>query len=238
MIKLAESMLADGFKNGESMVTVGKNAETIPGDGNGLLQTGLWYCIKASVAPLTEMDCAAIAVISNRCKHKDFPIFWRSPYKINPDDNQEHDDYWGWLAALYHSKNELACEFYKKAESWSWFIDIQEPGDHTPKYYFDRFPGFRIFAKASARNISPLTPREILEVALVGFKKCYTLENSDALMRTYCFFSVLSRESRIMKAIGALWLQRVRKKYGTTGHAFAGYFQDEKHPLCIGDWNL
>ena len=208
--------------------------------GNGLLQTGLWYCIKASVGELKKVYCDQIESISRACKHASTPMFWRSPLKKNPDDTQKQDDYFGWLAALYFAKNPLANDFFQYAESVGWFLNIQKPGDKTDwNYYFERFPGFRVFAKMCARSTNPtlrISLGEQIEIALDIFWSAFHIDESDGCMRDYCLISVARRESLLAGLASLLWFHRVRKKYGTTGKAFADYFKDEAHPLCIGDW--
>lgn len=208
--------------------------------GNGLLQTGLFYCIKASVGELKKVYTDQIASISAACKHVDWPMFWRSPLKKNSDDTQKQDDYYGWLAALYYAHNPLANDFFEYAESVGWFINIQKPGDKTDwNYYFERFPGFRVFAKMCARSTNGkhrISLGEHIEIALDIFWSAFHIDDSDGCMRDYCLISVARRESILAAAVAPLWFYRVRKKYGTVGKAFSAYFQDGNHPLCMGDW--
>lgn len=237
LILAEQRLFAENYFNQFGIVTIRPN----DGDqGNGLLQTGLWYCIMANVKGIKKVYADQIAKISEACKHASTPQFWRSPLKKNPDDTQKQDDYYGWLAALYFAGNSLANDFFQYAESVGWFINIQKPGNQEDwNYYFERFPGFRTFAKMCARSTNPalrISLVEHIEIALEVFWSAIHVDKSDACMRNYCLISVARRESILVRAVAPFWFSRVRKKYGKTGQSFAAYFQNEEHPLCIGDW--
>lgn len=246
-LALCESMLADGYINASGIVTIEQHAPDFPGDGNGLLQTGLWYCIKASLGGLKIVDIEQIDATLIKCKHAEAPLFWRSPYKHNPGDTNKQDDYYGILAMCYYAKNYKAADFYEYAERLGWFINIEKPYTlpniyEEAGYYFDRFPGFRIFAKAAQMHTSmwrtPLTLREHLEAFLVAAHAAWKAPGSDAAMRDYCWFSVMARESLPVALVSYIWLRRIRKKHSYMGLAWAPYFKTPKHPLCVGDWVL
>lgn len=245
-VLLCESMLADGFVNESGLVTIEQNAPDFPGDGNGLLQTGLWYCIKASLGPLKKAYTNQIEELLSKCMHANFPLFWRSPHKHNPGDTNKQDDYYGILAMCYHAKETIAADFYQYGERMGWFINIENPGVppdilQDANYYFDRFPGFRILAKAAQLPVNPnsrLTLREHLEAFLVAVVAAYRANGSDAAMRDYCWFSVLARESTPVALVSYFWLKRIEKKYSYMGLAWAPYFKTPKHPLCVGNWRL
>jgi hypothetical protein len=196
---------------------------------------------------LNSGDRAHLEMIAAACQHEKFMMWWRSPHKRNADDNQKQDDYWGLLAAFYHVRSAFAHHFYVYAETTGWYIDIQRPyeGSHHASraydidYYFDRFPGFRIFVKMCSRPTAPhlvITWREHIEMFFVSLWKVFKMDTSDGCIRDYCFFSVVARESAICKPLAQWWEQRARKKYGSVGLSFSDYFKSLEHPLIEGDW--
>lgn len=244
-----ELQTLQGFRNQDKIVTIEANAPTIPGDGNGLLQTGLWYCIKASLGSLPRGYIIEIEEILSACMHSAYPLFWRSPHKHNPGDTNKQDDYYGILAMCYHGKDDICLDFYRYSERMGWFINIESPGNapdklhniiHDANYYFDRFPGFRILAKAACIPVGGprLTLREHLEAFLVAVACAWRAQGSDAAMRDYCWFSVLARESIPVALVSFFWLKRINKKHGSLGLSWVPYFKNPKHPLCGGNWRL
>ena len=73
------------------------------GDGNMILYTALFYCVLANLGAMTQVDSYAWQEALRQCKHEMFDMYWRTPIKKNKDDDQNHDDYWGILAASYHA---------------------------------------------------------------------------------------------------------------------------------------
>lgn len=232
-----EPLLAE-YTNQHEIITIEKGG--LIDQGNGLLQTGLYFCIVANAGFITKELRARYLRITAACKHHAWPILWRSPLKKNPDDSQAHDDYYGWLAAGYFCGAEFPQMFYEQAEKWGWFIDIQNPGS-TAKLnkYFARFPGFRIFSKMCARATDrdlKITLTEHVTLAAVILWNSINVKKSDSCIRDYCLVSIAREESGLARLASVVWFLRVRKKYGITGQAFAEYFRDKAHPLCIGDW--
>lgn len=227
------------YVNSDGIVTVDQFALAKWGEGNGLLQTGLYYCIKANEGSFTEQDAIKILEITAACKRDGYPMVWRSPYKKNPDDNQNHDDYWGWLAACYFAKSRFPKEFYDFAESKGWLVDIQNPEVPSHNYYFERYIGFKQFVKMATRGCYKAHAVSYLDALVVAgaiIYKSFGALASDSCMRTYCLVSVAQKESLLCMLAGMLWRWRVRKRYGTIGLSFAAYFRSPEHPLARGDW--
>lgn len=242
-IREVEALLREqSYINGDGFVTIDQRAPTIPGDGNGLLQTGLWYVIKAQYGALTQIDRDKIQDLTERCKSSYCEYLWRSPYKKNPDDNQNHDDYWGWLAACYFAGIPYPLYFLRAAIKNKWFVDVVNPKTDNPKYFFGRFLDFPPFAKMCARGWD----REALESTLQVYDhiimassilwSAFHLGSSDSLMRDYCRVAIARKESQLCAMVSYLWFYKLRKKFGITGMAFQGYFKNAAHPLCMGDW--
>lgn len=239
-MSLLDELRQLGYVNDSGIVTVLPNTPAFPGEGNGLLQTGLAYCIAAGETGLTKEDKARIVRLTEACKHEFYPLLWRSPYKKNPGDNEQHDDYWGWLAACYHAGHYFPGDFYKFGEDHGWIIDVRDPrGSSDLNYYFGRFLGFVPFAKMARLAREPtvrLSVLEHLQVALAILIRAFDIDESDGCMRDFCLISVARKESFICKLASLLWYRRVRKKYGSVGAAFASYFQSENHPVTKGNW--
>lgn len=222
------------FQDRDGFVVVAPGSEV--GGGNVLLHTGLFYVIKAQYGMLTEVDQDKILDLTERCMHTQAPLLWRSPYKQNPGDDQQHDDYYGWLAACYFAGNEYPEAFVDWMDRNAWIACIAVPGDYNLEYYFDRFFGFRAFAKMCARR--KVTLREEIELALVIFWKGFRAKfKSDACMREFCAYSVARRESSLCRIASDFWRSRLEEKKGGIGQSFLGYFQGAAHPLTWINWS-
>ncbi len=222
------------YFNRDGFLTVEKNAHSDYGEGNGLLQTGLYYCIKEANGGLTDEDKAAIVRITHACEHNGYPILWRSPKKKNADDYQTHDDYWGWLAACFHANTTFPERFYAHAQRFGWIIDVQNPENGSPRYYFERFVGLTQLTKMCARI--KLTYMDQLIVFGVIIWKAFNVKESDACMRSYCFMSVARKVSPIYRLASELWYYKIRKHWSGMGLAFLPYFKSAWHPITQQDW--
>jgi hypothetical protein len=230
-------MIGSGYFNADGFLTVKPNSPSVPGEGNGLLQTGLWYSIKARNGGLQDRDKDAIKRITSRCMHDSHPILWRSPHKKNPDDDQQHDDYWGWLAACYFAESDFPERFHQFCEDNQWMVDVQQPYHPRIKYLFERFPGFKTFVKLCVHNRKP-TPMECIKFALLICFWSIKPNRSDSCMRSYCRIAVASDRSLLCRLVASiLWFKRVRKLWGSVGNSFAPYFKGNNHPITWYDWN-
>lgn len=232
---MEELLQRGGYINADGFITVIPNSPNVPGEGNGLLQTGLYYAILAQYGGYSEKDTATILNITLSCLHRDFQILWRSPWKKNKDDDEQHDDYRGWLAACYFSDNPFPKLFLEFAKEHNWVVDVQNPDFPNIKYYFGRYIGFPSYVKMCARQ--KLGFLDHITVAFMILSKCFKISKSDSCMKAYCEITVARKESKLCNLVSKLWFYLVRKKYKITGQAFAEYFQSPSHPLCLGDWD-
>lgn len=206
------------FINRDGFVTIKPNAENIPGDGNGWLQTGL--AVACGAYPLNSTQ---LWIMLGRCrKSATCPLIWRSPYKRNPDDDQKCDDYWGALPL-----NELwAKEVLGWGEAYGWVFDTREIGGL--EYRFDRFWGFVPFLRLCAgRRISLW---ESVELAGSILLDAFSIANADGNMKAYCKLRVAEESSALSAAAAKIWRSRIKKRYGRIGASWAKYF-GEGHPL-------
>lgn len=224
----------NGYINPDGIITVSPHSDWKPGEGNGLLQTGLFYCIKYRHGLLTQVDMDRIDSITIQCSHAVYPILYRSPWKKNPDDQESADDYWGWLPACKAAKSIYPEKFLAFAERSDWIIDVQNPDKPDPIFYFERFIGFTTMTKLCAgKRISPF---ESLQLALNILWASFNVDKSDSNIKTYCAIASANEESLLSTLAAIFWFKKIRNKYGYTGMAFANYFKDPNHPLCRGDW--
>ncbi len=234
-----QSLYENGWANEDGFVCVDHCAPARPGEGNGLLQTGLALVIRAKnqgtgiKADLLSDKWRWEAMLS-RCMRQPFCVLFRSPWKRNPDDNQDWDDYYGVLASCFHLSLPYPVAFLGHCKRFGWCVNVQEPEKWTLKYWFARSPGFVGFAKICGGEAP--TRLNWLGIWAAQFVSCFTLA-SDACMRNYCYNSVVAERSSISRRINKFWFKRVRARYGTVGAAFSGYFKGMEHPLTKGDWN-
>ncbi len=197
------------YINGDGFVTAKANAETIPGEGNGWLQTGLAWACGMIPTPPDEMLLRSVYPIN---------MAWlsRSPHKQNPDDNETCDDYWGALPMFpWWSKVVLShAEYYK----WN-FAPL---GKKKSEYQFDLFPAFPTFLRICAGK----TPSLWECVCLAGtiLWDAFHIEHADTNMAAYCRIKAVEEHSVWCALAGDIWRMRVREKYGTIGKSWAAYF--------------
>lgn len=236
-LTLHQTLKDEGYTDQWGLIRVLPLSEV--GMGNGLLHTGLLYTIKANHGALTQVDKDHLAAIVSQCEHASVPMLWRSPIKKNPDDNQQWDDYFGMLPALYFAGSDFPRRFLAHAEKAHWSFDIQKPDQFNFRYYYERMPGFVGFVKSCARgtDLSVIaTPMEMLQLAGAILWSAFSIDNADSNMKAYCRLSVARKESPLCALASLVWFWRIRRRYGIVGQSFAAYFQDKAHPLCLGDW--
>ena len=223
------------YINASGIVTIEAGAPASPGDGNGLMQTGLMYCILAQFAPLSKVDLDRVDLLGEACLSSKVPLLYRSPFKKNPDDDNNHDDYRGWLAACYHVGSAYPKAFLAYAEAHGWYIDVQQPEQERLKYLFSRFIEFPAFARACAGAKAKLLDGLFLSLAIL-WGAAFDVSKSDSCIKEYCLITVARKSSTLARLASRVWFWRVRRRYGITGQAFAAYFKSRVHPLCVGDW--
>lgn len=215
---LAQYINQDGF------VTISANAEAVPGEGNGWLQTGLALAT-GKITPNSEAGLKLPGLIE-RCKAPLSQLIWRSPWKTNPGDETKQDDYYG---ALIVSR-AWAAKLLDYLESHGWDFDIA--GKKRLEYRFDRFPDFAPLVEiAAGRDLSLF---DEIRLAATIFWDAFHLDAADANMKTYCKIYLAEENSAICAIAAKLWRSRARARYGTIGASWAGYF-GPGHPMNIFD---
>lgn len=217
-----------GYVNADGFVTVEKNANHIPGDGNGWLQTGVWACGVESFSSEVAMQ---MKYMLRRCRYSvEIPLIWRSPHKRNPGDNQNHDDFWGALAISFFLKGDWAKEIVAWGEAKGWIFDVSNPEAIGPRYYFTRFFDFVPFARLCAGQKLSLAENLILAGTILI--DSFRIEKADGNMRAFCKITVAKRCTLACALAALLWEKRIRKRYGTIGKSWAEYF-GEGHPCNL-----
>jgi hypothetical protein len=213
-------MINPAYINADGFVTVQPNAPAVPGEGNGWLQTGLAYA--CGLYPQANADVMlAFCAKSNEC-----PLIYRSPHKKNADDNETCDDYW---AALPMSQF-WAKEVLQYARAHGWNFDVQEKGGL--EYAFWRFPAFTPFLKLCAGESLNIFDRLRL-AGTIAFDAFFS-DAADTNMAAFCRLVKAEQACPLSALAAGLWRSRIRKRYGTIGKSWAGYFGDT-HPLVMFD---
>lgn len=171
------------------------------GGGNVLLYTALYYTILAMRGAMTQADSDAWIRSLYLCRHKDVMMFWRSPLKKNADDNQEHDDYWGIIAANYHAGAEhINAGILTYAESSGWRFDIQHPGrGGSTRFWFARFLPFQQFLRLASGRTLGLPGTVTLYLAMLW--RSYFNTSPSGAIRNFLIASVLRERSSLGRFI-------------------------------------
>lgn len=214
-------MISSEYINADGFVTVDKNAPTIPGEGNGLLQTGLAYA-----CDMVSTD--AVFDIVKKCKHDNNPLVWRSPHKKNADDNQAADDYMGLFVIAQQIELHWLYDLYLFVSKRGWCFNIQNPNTYDLRYDFNRYPSFIATLKMAAgiRLTLPETIAMFIEIIWDSF----LITHADENMKAFCRLTVAEKHNNLFKLAGMLWRYRIRRRYGIIGRSWAEYF-GEGHPL-------
>lgn len=216
------------YINSDGFVTIAPNAPAVPGEGNGWLQTGL--ALATGKIPPAALEEGLIPLLS-RCQKSStltnpVPLIWRSPYKVNPGDETKQDDYYGALLI----STTWAARLLDYLEANGWDFDIS--GKKRLEYRFDRFPDFApLVFMAAGKNISLF---DEVRLALTIVWDAFHVEQADANMRTYCKIYLAEKDSALCAIAANFWRSRIRKRYGTIGASWAGYF-GPGHPMNIFD---
>jgi hypothetical protein len=199
----------EGYINADGFVTSKPNAETIPGEGNGFLNTGLvWACGMYDEVPIQTM-------IANCRESATVPLIWRSPHKKNPDDHQTQDDYDGALPM----SQIWALEVLIYAETHDWDFSLHEEDEGDLEYRFDRFWHFAPFLYICAGRSLDIWSQ--VKLASYMLWNCFDIDNADPNKKAFCVMKKSYKEVVFGKMIFDLWISRVRKKYGTIGGSWA-----------------
>ena len=199
----------EGYINKDGFVTSLPDAPTIPGEGNGFLNTGLaWACEMYDDVPIEKMIAECRESETN-------PLIWRSPHKKNPDDNQNQDDYEG---ALPMSQS-WAIEVLEYAEENEWDFSIHEEDAGDLNYRFDRIMHFSPFLRLCAGRSLSYPDQIILAITIV--LNSFKISDADTNKKSFCLLSKCQGNILMWKLVATLWVNRVRAKYGTIGGSWA-----------------
>jgi hypothetical protein len=213
----------DGYVNEDGFVTVEKDANPFPGEGNGWLQTGV------AVACGFDYDPTIIMKMFIRCRYGITPLMWRSPHKKNLGDNQNHDDYWSIGLLSWKYKLDWAREFVEFGAKFDWIYDVTDPTGGNLRYKFDRFLDFVPYMRLCAGEKLTIADKFILAGTIIY--DAYHPDKADANMRSFCKVTVAEKQGGLLcKMAGFWWRKRIKSKYGTIGNSWAKYF-GEGHPL-------
>lgn len=216
--------MLEGYINEDGFVTVQRNANPFPGEGNGWLQTGLAAACGANLSFLKTKE------MFERCRFSvEVPMLWRSPHKKNLGDNQNHDDMWGAGLLAWWGRFYWAKEFVELGTRTNWIYDITDPNGENLRYKFDRFFDFIPYMRLCAREKLTIADSLILAATIVF--DAYHLDKADGNMRAFCKVTVAGKDGNLIcKLACAWWRKRAKAKYGTIGKSWAEYF-GEGHPL-------
>lgn len=204
-----------------------------PGDGNTLLYNGVMMTYLAINGALTQLDIDQFLAGLKKCKHKLFPMYWRTPLKQNPDDDQKQDDYYGILASLFFSvEHFLAQEILSYGNSTGFVYNIRNPGKWEFKYWFGRFVDFVGFMKICAANKIDLGNYLLLCAVMIA--NAFNNKNPSGNVKAYLRAAVLKRAGMGGRVIVSIWEWRIRKKYDMIGQSFVGEFP-QGHPCTLID---
>lgn len=212
-------MIPQEYINKDGIVTVQPLAPHIPGDGNGILQTGLAYACGEYPEPERLPLILAACRVSMVC-----PLIWRSPWKRNQDDNQKQDDYHG--ALLFSPEWAKDLLFYAEAMGWDFSIHPWDTGKLD--YAFDRFLDFPPMVRAAANARLSLVDKIIVFASML--LRIASIGSADGNMKSFCFFTITQKKVFLGDVLFSYWKKRVVKKYGSIGGGWAAYF-GPNHPL-------
>jgi len=208
-----------GYINDTGIVTAKRNASSFPGDGNGILQTGL-----AVACGMYDKQSAMAAM--NLCFGSKYPMIWRSMFKQNDDDDQKCDDYWG---AFVIGSKSWAKDLIDYCEDHNWYICVNEKKNGGIDYYFGRFIAFESLARIVAGKHISLIHQLVLFCAIIY--DSFFLSKADGNMKAFCRLTVATSTGLWLPMIAAaIWKLKVKHVYGSIGASWAEYFE-EGHPL-------
>lgn len=207
----------DAYINFDNFVTVEPRAETCPGEGNGWLQTGL-----AVATGIYRPTQSMIVDMFIRCAYgPNDPRIWRSPWKKNPGDEEQADDYWGALVMSQPWAIMLSI----------WIDDHGTNFDPTPakrlKYWFGRFPMFRPMVRVCAGG-SKWYHHALLALGILW--DSLFIGSASGNMIAFCRISKARQVSSLCAWASKLWVWRIKKHYGAVGMSWEEYFHSD-HPL-------
>ena len=181
-------IIKDEWIDSNGYMTLNREAVDGLGAGNLLLHTGLYYTALARAKLLTPELCNSYTKtirLSEVKPHRG--LYWRSIYKADGNQSQQHDDYIGISAGSYFCNKEIAQDIMRYGEATGFIYDSKRPLSNDVTYWHDRFLGLIDFYRlCSGKRISiwsaiPLAARALA----LSFTK-----QGDSAIFSYLFFSV------------------------------------------------
>lgn len=208
------------YINSDGFVTDKSNAETIPGEGNGWLQTGLAMATFPKEYLAVVGKDKLVSMLADCRKSYECPLIYRSPHKKNADDTNAADDYWGALLIFKLIKYpSWANELYVWAKARNWHFDIQQPDSPRIEYNFNRFVHFIPFLRQTIGE--PLSLIESIGMAVGIVFDSFSIDEPDPNKKVFCKISLMEIDSIVCRLAGLFWRWRVRRKYGHIGACWA-----------------
>ncbi len=221
-------MIPAEYINQDGFVTVEPGAATVPGEGNGWLQTGL--AIACDLYPYQMLGVLQRSLVECCFDISKGDVrIWRSPHKKNPGDENKCDDYWGamWVSAwwphdlyAYFRRNGTNCDPFNRKDAWSRWT-----------YWFGRHPHFLPFVRISANEAYFF---DWWIIALHIFIDAFFIGEASGNKKAFCRLAAVRNCSKICRIAAKFWVYRVKKQYGTVGGSWAkdvGMY----HPLAYYD---
>ena len=220
------------YINEDGFITTKPNANPKPGEGNGWMQTGLMLaCFPNEYFQF--VTASKLQSTITRSIRDDNWLLWRSPYKKNPDDNENFDDYWGYLyiCKLLWRHGSIALLSY--GIQYNWCFDVQRPGKWSWRYWFGRFPQFAPFVRLCAFDEKPGFIDSAIFITSIFFDAMFIGSDSGNMKACIRVMALKGKDPAIDRACN-FWISRIKKRYGKIGKSFVGYL-DATHPLTEFD---
>jgi len=225
--------LMQSYIDPDGLVTILPNQD-INSTGNGLLHLGLYIAELHHYGWLKSLDLVNFLAVIHSCQvvvnDRALPLVWRSPTKRNKDDYNSHDDYYGIaMLGLENYGKWFLSYLVSNAEKWHWCLNNQNPGIFKLRFYHGwRLPWVSHLRSATEDGPSPMDNLITALSILLHFPGA----KHDSNIHTWLMCEMSRNKSDINKWAVNIWEKRARKKFGTIGKSFAGYFRNENHPLC------
>lgn len=204
--------------------------------GNGILHLGLYLAELNEYGWLKTSDITQALDTLNACSVRvegiRLPIFWRTPDKKNADDSNAHDDYLGVAITGLHPHGISLCDaLVDYAKRYYWCFNNQSPGTFRLKFWHGwRLPWRAHLKIATTDGIGLMEELSLAISILLHFPQ---ERRSDACIHTWLSIHLSRRKSPLCRLAGKVWERRTRKKFGSIGNSFTGYFKSAIHPLCL-----
>jgi hypothetical protein len=224
------------YRDESGQITIDRDP-TPNSTGNGLLHYGLFITMLKELGIAQIDDIEALEMLVDKCTVRGadgkpiYGLVHRSLWKTT--ELEGPDDYYGLLAASFHSDNDFAEKFVEYFEENNGVINNLNPGVLTnPNVWFDRMPGFAVFAricatKKSGRVVS-IYEKAILATVLLAssFGKA-----SDAHVKEYLQLTVARKVCPLLFwPVWWVWSWRTKKTFGSISGSFEDYFKGS--PFC------